>query len=153
MFHLVLFLHSAFRWLLLIALLGSIVKAARGYARSAAFSATDNALRHWTATIAHLQLVMGVWLYLESPVTHAFRQSPAAGLRQPELRFFGIIHIVCMLTAVILVTIGSAMAKRRKTDKEKFRTMLTWFSLTLLIILIAIPWPFSPLARRPLIRI
>ena len=153
MFHLVLLLHSAFRWLLLISLLISIARAARGYARSAAFSVTDNALRHWTATVAHIQLAMGMWLYLESPVTHAFRQAPAAGLRQPELRFFGIIHISCMLLAVIVLTIGSAMAKRRKTSKEKFRTMLTWFSLTLLIILIAIPWPFSPLARRPLFRI
>jgi hypothetical protein len=153
MFHFVLLLHSAFRWLLLIALLCSIARAAWGYARSTAFSAADNALRHWTATVAHLQLVMGMWLYLESPVTHAFRQAPAAGLRQPELRFFGILHIGCMLLAVILLTIGSAMAKRRKTDREKFRTMLTWFSLTLLIILIAIPWPFSPLARRPLFRI
>jgi len=57
-----------------------------------------------------------------------------------------------MLTAIVIITIGSALAKRKKTDKEKFKTMLVWFSAALLIIFIAIPWPFSPLANRPYIR-
>jgi uncharacterized membrane protein len=66
--------------------------------------------------------------------------------------FFGIIHIVLMLVAIILITIGSAMAKRKTGDEQKFKTILLWYSLGLLLILIAIPWPFSPLAQRPYMR-
>jgi hypothetical protein len=65
-----------------------------------------------------------------------------------EAVFFGLIHITLMVLSVVLVTIGSALAKRKQTDREKFKTMLTWFSIVLLIIFIAIPWPFSPFANR-----
>jgi len=37
-------------------------------------------------------------------------------------------------------------------DKEKFKIMLLWYGIALIIILIAIPWPFSPLANRPYLR-
>jgi hypothetical protein len=57
-----------------------------------------------------------------------------------------------MTVAVVLITIGSAMAKRQQTDHGKFKTMALWFLLGLIVILIAIPWPFSPLANRPYIR-
>jgi hypothetical protein len=57
-----------------------------------------------------------------------------------------------MFVAIVLITIGSAKAKRKSNDTQKFKTMLIWFSIALLIIFIAIPWPFSPLANRPYIR-
>lgn len=132
--------HSALRWLVLIALLSSISRAAKGYFTKAVFTYTDNALRHWTATVAHIQLVVGMTLYLRNPLLLKYSL------------FFRFVHISCMFTAVILLTIGSALAKRKSTDKEKFRTMLIWFTISLIIILIAIPWPFSPLAARPLFR-
>jgi hypothetical protein len=58
-----------------------------------------------------------------------------------------------MFAAVTVLTIGSAMAKRQNNQQQKFRTMLVWFIFALVIIFIAIPWPFSPLAKRPLIRL
>lgn len=69
-----------------------------------------------------------------------------------EFTFFGMIHSLLMLVAIIVITFGSALAKRKTTDREKFKTMLYWFSIALIIILIAIPWPFSPLANRPYFR-
>jgi hypothetical protein len=132
--------HSALRWLVLIVLLFSISRAAKGYFTKAVFTNTDNALRHWTATIAHIQLVIGMTLYLRNPLLLKYSL------------FFRVIHISCMFTAVIFLTVGSAMAKRQPTDTEKFRTMLLWFTISLIIILMAIPWPFSPLASRPLLR-
>ena len=60
--------HSALRWLVLIALIFSISRAAKGYFTKAAFTYADNALRHWTATIAHIQLVIGMTLYLRNPL-------------------------------------------------------------------------------------
>ena len=143
-------LHSLFRWLVLASLLYAIFRAYRGYTARLAFTSTDNSVRHWTATISHLQLILGFTLYFISPVIQAFRQQgiKAGG----QLVFFGVVHISIMLLAVVLITIGSAMAKRQAADAAKFRTMLIWFSVGLLVIFLAIPWPFSPLANRPYIR-
>ncbi len=141
------------RWLVLIALGYSVLRAYTGYIQLKAFTTGANQLRHWTATIAHLQLVVGLLVYTQSPVAQYFMKNIGTAIQNPELIFFGLIHLVLMLVAIVVITIGSALAKRRDTDTEKYKTMLIWFGIALLIILVAIPWPFSPLAARPYIRL
>jgi len=145
-------LHNFLRWLVLLSLLYSIYRAVTGYKNNLSFSKRDNAFRHWTATIAHVQLVTGFILYLKSPVVSFFWTHKSEAMKQPEVVFFSLLHIALMLLAVVLITIGSAMAKRKAEDRAKFKTMLIWFGLGLAIIFLAIPWPFSPLASRPYIR-
>jgi hypothetical protein len=145
-------LHSILRWLVLASILYAIFRAYRGFTKSTIFTKTDNSIRHWTATIAHIQLVVGMTLYIQNPVIKYFWANLKEMSQQLDVLFFGIIHIFMMLVAIVILTIGSAMAKRKSTDKDKFKTMLVWFSLALFIIFVAIPWPFSPLANRPYIR-
>lgn len=147
-----LIVHSLFRWLVLLFLLISIGRAAIGRFKNRLFSKMDDSFRHWTATIAQIQMTIGVLLYIKSPVIHYFWTNIDNGLQDRNGLFFGLIHIGLMMTSVIFVTIGSALAKRKNADKEKYKTMLIWFSFTLLIICIAIPWSFSPLASRPYYR-
>lgn len=146
------FLHSTLRWLVLISLLIAIYRAGKGYFRNAVFTKSDNAVRHWTATIAHIQLLAGMALYSQSPVIKYFWKNFSTAKETFDLLFFGLIHSLLMFTAIIVITIGSAMAKRKATDRERFKTMLTWYAIALLIIFLAIPWPFSPFANRPYFR-
>lgn len=146
------FLHSTVRWFVILSLLYSIFRAYRSYVNKASFTPTDNLIRHWTATIAHIQLMLGIVLYTQSPLVKYFWKNTDETFNDLEFLFFGLIHIVLMLTAIIVLTIGSAAAKRRAEDRHKFKTMLVYFSAALLIIIIAIPWPFSPLAHRPYFR-
>ncbi len=146
------FLHSLFRWLVLLSLLYVIYRAYRGYFRNKVFLKTDDSVRHWTATIAHIQLILGITLYSQSPVIRYFWKNFSTAKESFDLLFFGLIHILLMLFSIVIITIGSALAKRKETDKEKFKTMLFYFTVALIIIFIAIPWPFSPLANRPYFR-
>ncbi|MBL0740378.1 hypothetical protein [Chryseolinea lacunae] len=152
MYSFVILFHSCFRWLVLVSLVYAIVRAAWGYAKQQPFSPRDNAARHWTATIAHLQLMAGFYLYFTSPFMKAQFAAWKHAQVQADGIFFTIVHIGAMFCAVVLITVGSALAKRRTNDIEKFRTMLVWFSVALVVILLAIPWPFSPWAHRPFIR-
>jgi len=145
-------IHSGLRWIVLVCLLAAIYRSYKGWRGKRVFSRGDNLLRHWTATIAHIQLMVGVMLYTQSPAVSYFWHNFSDAVRTRDSLFFGLLHIIMMVTAVVLVTIGSALAKRRPDDNEKFRTVLTWFSIGTLIILIAIPWPFSPLSERPYFR-
>jgi hypothetical protein len=148
MYSTLLVLHSLFRWLVLLSLLYSMYRAYRGLSRKTTFTKTDDRWRHWTATIAHIQLVTGFTIYLKSPVVKFFFSNIREASAHLETLFFGAIHTLFMLAAITLITIGSALAKRRQSDPEKFKTMLTWFALGLFLIFLAIPWPFSPLANR-----
>src|SRR5690606_25656757 len=120
-------LHSFVRWLVVLSLLYSVYRAYNGLKEKRAFGKTDNLLRHNTATIAHIQLIIGFIVYFKCPVIHNFYANFKASVQQTEMLFFGLLHIFLMLTAIVIITIGSALAKRGKTDREKFRTMFVWF--------------------------
>lgn len=151
MYPFILVLHSYGRWLTLLSLLVMITIGFRGWIARRKFTPTINTLRHWTATIAHIQLLLGMFLYFQSPIVRSDVPHDPFHLVN-EHTYFRYIHITAMLIAVILITIGSAKARRVADDHKKFRTLLIWFSAGLLILLIAIPWPFSPLAGRPFLR-
>lgn len=152
MYPYLLFFHSIFRWLVLISLCYAVFRSLSGWLGRRPFSKTDNLVRHLTATVSHVQLTIGYVLYFQSPLIAYFRSSYSEAVKQPDLKFFGLIHIALMTVSILVITIGSSMAKRDTTDQAKFRTMTLFFAAALLIILMVIPWPFSPLANRPYLR-
>ena len=99
-YSLLLFLHSLFRWLVLAGLLYAIFRAVRGWRRRKVFTATDDRVRHTTATLAHVQLVLGYCLYFNSPLVQWFRAHFREALRQLPVVFFGLIHIMLILTMI-----------------------------------------------------
>ena len=144
--------HSIFRWLVLAIMSYAIYRAYRGWLTARPFSPFDNRIRHLTATIIQVQLLIGLWLYFASNTVSYFLHHFHEAIHNKEMRFFGMEHSLLMLITVIIVSIGSASAKRKPTDREKFRTMAIWFTIGFLIILIYIPWAFSPMASRPWFR-
>lgn len=145
-------LHSLLRWLFLAVMIFALVRAYSGWFGKKPYEKLDNSLRLGTASLAHVQLLFGIWLFLTSPLMEVFMNNFKEAMKEKELRFFGMEHNVMMILAIVLLTIGSAKAKRKTTDLEKYKTTAIWFSIALLIILVSIPWPFSPLAERPYFR-
>jgi len=144
--------HNALRWLVLGILLIALGNSYSGWLRGRAYQRIDQTVRAIATSIAHAQLLVGFYLYTQSPiVSYYWKFSPDAS-QSSEFRFFSLIHIGLMFTAVVVMTIGSSKAKRQPTAQQKFRTTAVYFTITLLLILIAVPWPFSPLATRPLYR-
>ena len=153
LYSILLLIHNAFRWLVVVSLLATLVSSYSGWLRPRTYRASDQTIRDVATSIVHTQLLIGFYLYFISPlVNYYWRFSPDAG-EAPEFRFFSIIHISLMFTAVIVITVGSSLAKRKSMAHEKFKTTAIYFTLGLLLILIAVPWPFSPLATRPWTRL
>jgi predicted transporter len=153
MYAILLTLHSLIRWLVLISLVIASVYTYKSWKSGKVYTKKDDALRHWTATFAHIQMTIGLVLYFQSPLTAYFRSNFAEAIHNRELRFFGMEHSLMMLIAVVLVSIGSSLSKRKQDDREKFKTMAVWFTISLVIILLNIPWQFSPLVSRPYYRV
>jgi hypothetical protein len=152
MYQFILAFHSLIRWLVLVSLLVSIFTAYRGWFTHKVYTKQDNLIRTITASIAHTQLVIGLWLYFISPIVDYFLHNFKDAVHNRQIRFFGMEHITMMITAIIIITIGSAKAKRQTTDHQKFKTTAIWFTIGLLVILSSIPWSFLPLISRPLFR-
>lgn len=152
MYAFILALHSLIRWFVLAGLVFALYRAYTGWLGNKPFSKFDNRVRVITATIAHVQLTVGLWLYFISPVVNYFLHHFKEAVHNRQIRFFGMEHITMMLIGITLITIASAKAKRKTTDQEKFKTMAIWLTVALLVILSSIPWSFSPLTSRPLFR-
>jgi ABC-type Na+ efflux pump permease subunit len=148
----VLLLHNALRWLVLGSLLAALISSYAGWLRLRPYRSSDQTLRVVATSIAHTQLLIGFYLYVISPIVKYYWSFKPSFRESPEFPFFGLIHISLMFTAIIVMTVGSSKAKRQPTAQQKFKTTAIYFTLALLLILVAIPWPFSPLAMRPWIR-
>jgi amino acid transporter len=152
MYELLTFYHNSVRWLVCILLIIALIRAGRGYWAELPFTKTDSMVRYWTGGVAHLQLLLGMLLYFLSPLVRYFFAHRKEGIQQLSLYFFPLLHGGLMLLAIVLITIGSAVAKRQVDDLKRFRSILVWYGLAFLLIVIAVPWPFSPLAARPYFR-
>ncbi|MNJ91954.1 hypothetical protein D3C87_96090 [compost metagenome] len=152
MYSTLVFLHSLTRWFVVVSLVYAIWRAYSGWRSQRTFSKADNALRHWTATIAHIQLIFGILLYMQSPAVKYFWKHTKDALHNWDVTFYSLVHSLLMLSAIVVLTIGSAKAKRMSTDGEKFKTMFVWFLVAFIVLFVAIPWPFSPLSSRPYFR-
>lgn len=98
------------------------------------FTLFDDKVRHTTATISHIQLVIGVLLYFVSPVVDYFLHYFPSAIHERDIRFFGMEHSTMMFLAIVVITIGSSGAKRRQADKTKFKTIAITYTIGLLII-------------------
>lgn len=152
MYPVLLVIHNTLRWFVLGSLLATLVSGYSGWLRPRPYSSTDGTLRVVATSIAHTQLLVGLYLYTVSPIiSYYWSNRPRFG-ESPEFSFFALIHIGLMVTSVVLMTIGASIAKRQTDARQRFRTTAVYFTIGLLLILIAVPWPFSPLAARPWVR-
>ena len=145
MYEIFVFLHSIFRWLVLISLAYAIIRSIQGFMSKRAYNKADNIIRVIVTTISHTQLIIGFSLYfLLSPIAQYFIKHGSGG--NYEIWFFGIYHIAMMFGSIVVMTIGSSVAKRATTDQAKFKNIAIYFSIALTLVLLAIPW-FRPLLR------
>lgn len=133
-------LHGTLRWVVLILLLLSIVKAFGGMSAGRTFQDGDRKRGLFTMIALHLQLVLGFILY--------FGKGWSSMLGNPDtmantvMRFFSLEHMATMTLAIVLGTLGYSLSKRAADDRSKFRRQAIWFTVALLLILSSIPWPF-----------
>lgn len=139
--------HSFLRYILLILILISIVKSFSGWLGKKQYLPGDKKFALFTLISAHLQLVVGLLLYFISPNVKIGLANMGEAMKNPELRFWTVEHILMMLISIILITVGYSLAKRAKDDAGKHKRVAIYFLLALIIIFIAIPWPWSAVAR------
>lgn len=144
--------HSIIRWLLVLGLIGTIILFASNRKNGVPAFKLGEIFKSATVSFAHIQLILGYYLYFESPMVKYFRANIKEGIAIPEMAFFGLYHVTMMTIAVFVLTIGSSIIKRSQTYELKRKYVLIYFGIVLLMIFLAIPWPFSPLISRPYYR-
>jgi cytochrome c biogenesis factor len=141
--------HNALRWAFLFFLVISLIQSYSGWFGNKSYTKSANTFKTLTVTTVHLQLLLGLVLYFVSPIVAGFLENVGAGMKEKDLRFFGMEHFIMMLIAVVAITVGSAKSKRQSNDTAKYKTVAIWFTIALVLVLLAAPSEFSPMSNRP----
>jgi uncharacterized protein YacL len=134
--------HSLVRWIMLILLIMTVFRAYNGWKSNRTFTSGDKKLTLFTLIFSHVQLLIGFLLYMVSPIVQSAMADMGAAMKDKMLRFWAVEHIVTMIIAIIIITVGHALAKRATNDTQRFKRIFTYFLAGLILILITIPWPF-----------
>lgn len=152
MYTFVLALHSLVRWVVLVLAVVAIVRAWWGWLGGKPWSGVQKGLNVGLVSALDLQLLLGLWLYaVLSPLTQAAFQNFGGAMKSGPLRFWAVEHIGLMIVAIVLAHVGQALSKRAPTDAGRYKRAAIFFTLALVAILVAIPWPGTEVAR-PLLR-
>jgi len=130
--------HSGIRWIVLILLIIAIFNSYSKWQNRKDFTSGDKKKHLFALIFCHIQLLLGLVLYPMSPLV-----SFVDGfMKQKVTRFYSVEHVMMMVLAIIIITIGYSIAKRKKDDSNKFKTIFIFYLIGLIVMLAAIPWPF-----------
>jgi hypothetical protein len=153
MYPLILTLHSILRWIVLILAVVAFVRALVGWLGQKEWTALDNRFGMLLSASTDLQVLLGIILYIFlSPITTTAFRDLGTAMGNELQRFWTLEHVLLMIVALILIHAGRATSKSAEGARSKHKRAAIFFGLAILVILIAIPWPFLSYGR-PLIRL
>jgi len=141
MYQVILALHNILRWVVLVLVVVAFVRALMGWFGKREWIETDRKVGLFSTIAIDTQLLLGLLLYLFfSPLTKAAFQDFGAAMGDTVMRFFAIEHVFYMALVVVFAHLGSALPKKASEALIKHRRAAIWFGLTLLLVLLGMPW-------------
>ncbi|KGE15955.1 hypothetical protein [Sphingobacterium deserti] len=144
-----LLVHSYYRWVVLVAMVIQLYWLLTHARKGSIFSR-----KHYYVLVAYtllydVQLLIGWLLYINSALVDAFLNNISAGVKNRQLRFFGLEHVSMMSLAILLFNVATLRARKKIGKVGIFKSLIKWYLCIYLLILSSIPWSFSPLTSRP----
>ena len=127
--------HSGLRWVAIILLLLAIINAFT----SRTFEKKHKMINLFTMITLHTQLIIGLVQYF---ITSGKVKFFDGWMKEAAFRFYGMEHLMGMLIAIVLITVGYSKSKRGTTDSEKFKPIKLFYLIGFILIIASIPWPF-----------
>ena len=132
-------IHSYWAYVVIELLLFTVINAFLNSKKE--FKDKDLRLALFTLIVSHIQLLIGFGWYFMSPTFKAIKENGMGPtMKDSTARLLAIEHPTMMILAIVFITIGFSKHKKKTTDESKFKTILFWYSLALLFILVRIPW-------------
>ena len=136
-----LFVHSWLRWIVLALAVFVIVRSLTGWLTNRPYLKTDNAIAASFIGTMHLQLIIGLVLYIFlSPMTKSAFLDFGAAMKNADLRYWAVEHIFVMIVAVVVAQIGRIRSKKASGNKKKHRLSFIFYFIALILMLSRIPF-------------
>ena len=134
------FIHSYFAYLVITILFLSTLRFLIRYLLSKDYTPVDFRLALVTLITSHTQLLIGLFLYFISPKLSWWNNGFNSVISNPDYRLYLIEHPVINIIAIILITRGYSLHKKKRVSNSKFKTIAIHYLLGLVLLLYFIPW-------------
>ena len=142
-------LHSTLRWVILLLLLVAIYNSITN--KNKDFTNGHRKTGLFLLIAADITLLIGIYQWIKGGLGLRVIQDKgmAAAMKDPVDRFWLVEHTLGMLIAIILIHVAYSYSKKAVPGPQKHKRNLLLYGLSLLLILISIPWPtrISEIAR------
>ncbi|HZH74113.1 MAG TPA: hypothetical protein VFD91_16575 [Mariniphaga sp.] len=132
--------HNLLRWLILLTIVIALIFAFTGWFGKKEWTKKDNLVGLLLTIFIDLQLLTGLLLYFVSPLIKSALADFGAAMKNSDLRFFAMEHVLLMLIALILVHIGRSKSKKALLPVVKHKAAAIWFGVAFILILAGVPW-------------
>lgn len=143
MYQLVLSIHNAWRWVVVLIIVIAIVQFLMGWLQKQSWTPAARRTLLLYTTALDIQLLLGLLLFFISPLTTSAFSNFGEAMRNSGQRFFLVEHTVMMLIAVIVAHVTSVITRKQATDAGKFRVAAIGAIVATIAILVGMPWSRS----------
>ena len=139
------------RWAVLLFGLWTLFSAMSGVISKRNYTEADSRSNFFFMLSCDIQLLIGLVLYFTNGWSERLKDL-GNNMKDANSRFFTMEHSLLMIIALVLVHAGRVSVKKAPTPAAKHKRTLLFFGLAIVLILVAIPWPFREAIARPLFR-
>jgi hypothetical protein len=135
------FIHSYFAYLVITLLVVSTIRFLVRYVLSKDYTPTDFRLALITFIVSHTQLLIGLFLYfISDKFSLWYELSFNEIINSPINRLYLIEHPIVNIIAIVFITRGYSLHKKRRVSNSKFKAIGFNYLLGLVLLLSRIPW-------------
>jgi len=136
-------LHSGWRFVALALLILAIVGALSGWLSRSNYTPRSRKLNLFTLIAFHIQILLGLVLYFYSPKVRL--DDMALAMKDTISRYWTVEHILMMIIAAVLVTIGHSKSKKISESYQKHRTVAIFYGIAAIVVILAIQMSGIPI--------
>ncbi|MBT8265748.1 MAG: hypothetical protein KJO41_01425 [Bacteroidia bacterium] len=137
-------LHSYWAYFVLLMLIVAVVNAIIGRTSKKEYTQQAFRIALFTLIVAHMQLLIGLILYFVSPMFDLWDSLGGEVMKDSLARLYLVEHPLTNIIAIVLITIGFSKAKKKFESASKYKTILIFYSIALILLLSRIPWDAWP---------
>lgn len=148
-FHVLVDVHNLLRWVVMVAAVAAVGAAWHGVVTDREYTGGDRIASVAYVASMHLQILLGLILYVQSPLVTAAFDDPGWAMGDTEHRYFFVEHISMMIIAAVVIQVGSILAKKADDDAEKHKKSAIFFTIGLLIVVAGLHYVWANRAMIP----
>ena len=134
-------LHSFWAYLVVLVVVLATFNAIVKLVGKKGFGPQDFRISLFALIVMHLQLLIGIVLYITSPYLEEFSTKGMGEIMGNDaLRLVLIEHPTTMILSIVFITIGYSKHKKKLSSNKKFKTLSIFYAISMVLLLSRIPW-------------